>query len=112
MKSTGSFFSGLLLGAAVGAAIALLYAPEKGDVTRKDIKKKMKELEKELDTLTSKLKEKGGEMKEDVKKRIKEVEDRLSELINQYKKTSEKVKEDVEKVKEDVKDGAKAAAKA
>ena len=112
MKSSGNFFSGLLLGAAVGAAIALLYAPEKGDVTRKGIKKKMKELEKELDSLTSNLKEKGGEMKEDVKKRIKEVEDRLSDLISQYKKTSEKVKEDVEKVKEDVKAGAKAAAKA
>lgn len=96
MKSTGSFFSGLLIGAAAGAVIALLYAPEKGEVVRGEIKKKVKELEEELDTLRERLKEKGGEVKDDVKKRIKEIEDKLSELIQQYKKATSKTAEEAQ----------------
>jgi gas vesicle protein len=92
MKSTGAFLTGLLTGAAVGAALALLYAPEKGDITRAEIKKKMDEMEKELARLRDKLKEKGGELKDDIKKRIQEVEARLEELMQQYKKVSEKAK--------------------
>lgn len=34
------FFSGLLLGAALGGVIALLYAPERGDKTRKKLSKR------------------------------------------------------------------------
>ncbi|MHB8085172.1 MAG: YtxH domain-containing protein [Dehalococcoidia bacterium] len=37
--STG-FFSGLILGAVVGAAVALLYAPQPGTETRRMVKEK------------------------------------------------------------------------
>lgn len=44
-KAIGSFafISGVVLGAAVGAAVAILYAPQSGEETRKDIMKKGKD---------------------------------------------------------------------
>jgi len=38
--SRGGFLSGLLLGLAVGGVMAVLYAPERGDKTRKKLAKK------------------------------------------------------------------------
>lgn len=44
-ENTGTgFFPGLILGAALGAAIALLYAPQSGADTRKLVKEKASEL--------------------------------------------------------------------
>jgi branched-subunit amino acid transport protein AzlD len=39
-KSTSNALLGFLAGAAAGAVIGILYAPEKGSQTRKNIKKK------------------------------------------------------------------------
>ena len=38
--SKGGFLSGLLLGVALGGLIAMLYAPEKGEKTRKRLARK------------------------------------------------------------------------
>lgn len=38
------FFGGLLLGALIGAGIALLVAPERGDVTRRRIRTKLRDV--------------------------------------------------------------------
>ncbi|MDG5799995.1 YtxH domain-containing protein [Marinilabiliaceae bacterium ANBcel2] len=92
MKSAGSFIGGLLAGAALGATIALLYTPQTGDDTRKQLKKKINELEDELDLLSGKLKTKGGELREDVKKRMTEIENRIEELVAEYKKEPAKPK--------------------
>ena len=89
MKSTGSFLGGLILGATVGAALALLYAPQTGDDTRRQIKSKIEDLEKELDQMRTKLKEKGGEMKDEARKRIQELEKRIEKLMDEYKKAPE-----------------------
>jgi hypothetical protein len=43
-SGTVGFVSGLILGALIGAGIALLVAPEKGAVTRKRLKRKLREL--------------------------------------------------------------------
>jgi gas vesicle protein len=50
----GSFFSGLLFGGAVGAVIALLYAPQSGEEPREFIKEKSVEIN---DTINSTLEE-------------------------------------------------------
>jgi gas vesicle protein len=93
MKDTGLFLGGLILGAAVGAALALLYAPQKGEDTRRQIKIKIDELEKELDKMREKLKEKGSEMKEEARKRIQELEARIEKLMEEYRKKPEKVEQ-------------------
>jgi hypothetical protein len=43
-SGTAGFISGLILGALIGAGIALLVAPEKGAVTRKRLKRKLRDL--------------------------------------------------------------------
>lgn len=89
MKNAGYFIGGLLAGAAIGAAIALLYAPQKGEDTRRQIKEKIQELEGELIKMRDKLKEKGGELKEDIKQKIQEIEARIEHLMQEYKKSRE-----------------------
>lgn len=92
MKNTGLFLGGLILGAAAGAALALLYAPQTGEDTRRQIKVKIDELEEELDKMREKIKDKGTEMKEDARKRMQELEARIEKLMEEYRKAPEKVK--------------------
>ncbi|MBN1767023.1 MAG: YtxH domain-containing protein [Prolixibacteraceae bacterium] len=89
MKNTGLFLTGLLVGAAAGAALGLLYAPQSGKETRKQIGQKIKEMEAELAKLRDKLKEKGVEMKDEIKQKIKELETRIEKMREQYKNAPE-----------------------
>lgn len=52
-SDTGSVLLALLTGAAIGAGVGILYAPEKGSKTRKKIKKKALETQEELSTRIS-----------------------------------------------------------
>lgn len=89
MKNTGAFLGGIILGAVLGGAAALLYAPQAGEDTRKQIKTKIDELEEELEKMRIKLKEKGTELKEDAREKIKELEVRIEKLMEQYRKAPE-----------------------
>jgi gas vesicle protein len=89
MKNTGLFLGGLLTGAALGASIALLYAPQKGSETREQLRGKLKEMETELQVLRDKVKVKGGELKEEMKTKINELENKIESLIKEYKKNLE-----------------------
>lgn len=89
MKYTGLFLGGLLTGAALGASIALLYAPQKGSETREQVKAKIKEMEGELQQLRDKVKVKGGELKEEMKVKMNELEKKIENLIKEYKQNLE-----------------------
>jgi gas vesicle protein len=56
--NTGKLIGALLVGAAIGAALGILFAPGKGDDTRKKIFDKAKDL---ADDLTGKIKETMGD---------------------------------------------------
>ncbi|MFA9187164.1 YtxH domain-containing protein [Flavobacterium sp. FBOR7N2.3] len=47
-NSTGNTIIALVSGAAIGAALGILFAPDKGDNTRKKIKSGYKDLEKDM----------------------------------------------------------------
>jgi len=98
MKNTGLFLGGLITGATLGAALALLFAPQSGVETRDILKDKMTELEKDLDELQKKVVEKGGELKGDLKKKINDIEENIEKLLSEYKKTisSKESKEEVQ----------------
>ena len=49
MSKTGNTILALITGAAIGAGLGLLYAPESGDKTRKKISKNAKEAKKKLE---------------------------------------------------------------
>ncbi|TAJ07906.1 YtxH domain-containing protein [Marinilabiliaceae bacterium JC017] len=89
MKNTGLFIGGLLTGAAIGASIALLYAPKKGSETRDQLKVRLKDLETELQQVREKIKVKGGEIKEELKKKMQDLEKKIEGLLEEYKKTLE-----------------------
>jgi len=46
-KTVSNFLVGFLAGAAIGAVAGILFAPEKGDKTRQNLRKKVKELSDE-----------------------------------------------------------------
>lgn len=70
MKSTGSFITGLLAGAAIGGIIALLYAPKSGSETRAQIRQKIEDLEKEFEELKGKAGKKADQMRDDLAQKV------------------------------------------
>jgi gas vesicle protein len=73
-NNTGHTIIALLTGALVGAGIGILFAPDKGSVTRAKIKTGMEESKDELvhkfNELITLLKSKGEHMKEDLESSI------------------------------------------
>jgi gas vesicle protein len=56
-ETSSGFLSGLILGAVVGAAVALLYAPQPGIETRRMVKEKALEVKEKAAKAASKIKE-------------------------------------------------------
>lgn len=71
-NDSGSVLLALLTGAAIGAGVGILYAPDKGSKTRKKIKKKAKEASDDIG-------------------------DRLSKATEELTKTAQSQKEDFER---------------
>ncbi len=91
MKNTGTFLGGIILGAIMGGAVALLYAPQTGEDTRNQVKSKIDELQVELEKMQAKLKDKGNELKGDAKKKMEEMEKRIEKLMEKHRKADAKV---------------------
>jgi len=70
-ESTGKMLAGLIIGAAAGVVAGILFAPEKGSVTRRKIADKAKET--------------GENLKETVSGKYEEVKDFVSEKIESRK---------------------------
>lgn len=91
MSRRGRDIGNLLLGGAIGAGIALLFAPKKGSELREDLKNKLQEL-------TNKVKEVDKEeVKENLEKKIAEIKAELKDL------DKEKVKSIAQKKADDLK---------
>lgn len=84
MKSTGSFIIGLFSGAALGAVIGLLYAPEDGKTTR------------------DKLGQKANDLKGDLDERFEELKDYVEDAVGEMKEKVVEMKEKVVDMKEKV----------
>ena len=63
-----------ILGAGIGAAVGVLFAPKKGSETRKELKKKMDELIEKVKNLDAK------EVKENIEAKIFEIKTELEDL--------------------------------
>jgi gas vesicle protein len=55
--SSAGFFTGLIVGALIGGAMALLYAPQSGPETRRMVKEKALEAKEKAAKAVSKIKE-------------------------------------------------------
>lgn len=47
LRGAGIFLTGLGIGALLGAAVALLYAPESGDITRRRLRRQFKTIQED-----------------------------------------------------------------
>lgn len=83
--SSGKVLLGVLAGVAAGALVGVLFAPEKGSVTRKRLSKKG-------DDYVDELKEKFNDFLDEVKKDAEAVKDRSNEIITNGTAKVEKLK--------------------
>ena len=74
-KTSAGFGIGLLIGAVIGGAIALLYAPQSGKKTRKFLKNKAAEFVDEV-------KEEASEVVDEVKEKASGVMDTVKEVTS------------------------------
>lgn len=90
--SAGKSILGILAGAAVGAAIGILYAPERGEETRKKISTKSREfsdnMEKKFNSLSSTVNEKLESIKNEVAQRAKKNSER-EEIVEEMSSAGE-----------------------
>lgn len=77
MKS-GNVLLGIIAGAATGALLGILFAPDKGSETRKKIAKKSKQYGEDL-------KEKYNEIVDDISGKFKDLENGADELLQRSK---------------------------
>lgn len=79
--SKSKLLASLLIGAAAGAVLGILLAPDKGSETRKKIAKKTSELGEEL-------KNKFGEAKETIKEKYESIRTEANEIMEREKEAS------------------------
>ena len=84
--STGKLALGLLAGLAAGAALGILFAPNKGSKTRKKIAKKGEDLttslKQEFDEMANSLSDKYEQVIEDTDKLITNTKAKFDETVN------------------------------
>jgi len=83
--TTGKVLLGLLAGIAVGAMLGILFAPEKGSVTRKKVSKKGEDYADEL-------KEKFNKFLDSMSERFENVKEEVSDLTEQSEPNQKKLK--------------------
>lgn len=84
-NSSGKIISALLLGAAIGSALGILFAPDKGSETRKKISTKGNDL-------TDAVKEKIQELIEEFKNETDAVQGKAKEFVSNEKSVIEQLK--------------------
>jgi gas vesicle protein len=97
-----------LIGGAIGAAVALLYAPQSGEETRSDIRRTARRVRREAADLVDDTIERMDDFVEDTKDMVSEIIDRGSELSGAARKeilkTLEQGQKSIEKQKDRVKE--------
>jgi gas vesicle protein len=81
-NNKGDFFVGLLIGGALGAALAILYAPQSGEETRSQLKKKSGELKDTATDTYGKVRERATETTDQLKARTTNLASTVREKTN------------------------------
>jgi gas vesicle protein len=92
MANSGKILAALLLGAAAGAAIGVLFAPEKGSETRKKIAGKASELTDELTSRYNKGREAVNDLKEKVAGKAEDLKNSAQTRVNDFRDAAEETR--------------------
>lgn len=84
MANNGKLLAALLLGAAAGATLGVLFAPEKGSETRKKIAGKASELGDEIATRYNKGKEALSDLKDRAMNKAEEVKSTVQSRAGEF----------------------------
>ncbi|MDZ7289643.1 MAG: YtxH domain-containing protein [candidate division KSB1 bacterium] len=102
------FLKGILVGGAIGAVIALLFAPKSGTELRADIRRKSKELYDETETSLGDLKKQAAEIVEQGKRQAEALRAQAEAKIKEARAKAEQlISEGRAKARELVEEGAK-----
>lgn len=92
MASDGNgFFKGFLMGGAIGAVIALLYAPKSGKEMREDLKRKTEELLEEADKGVAGASKSAAEIVAEGRRKAEALRKEAEELMADAKKRAKEV---------------------
>jgi gas vesicle protein len=87
MANNGKIMAALLLGAAAGATLGVLFAPDKGSETRKKIADRASELGGTLNDSINKGKDVVNSLKDRVSGKVEEVKEKAQQTANDYRQT-------------------------
>ena len=109
-SEVSSFFSGFFIGALIGAATALLLAPQSGEATRTQLREKGIELREKAETTYGEVLKRVEATTEDLRKRTEEISAKIDQAIAQGKEEITKVSKKGKKAEEAVEEVAEEAA--
>ena len=90
-KKNKGFFWGMLAGLATGAALGILFAPDKGEETRKKLKAKSKELKEEAQEALE-------ELGDTVEPWVEEMQEKIEPVLEEIDEATEPVQAKAKKV--------------
>jgi gas vesicle protein len=92
---SGDFLAGFILGGLVGAAVALLLAPQPGEETRSLLRERGIELKDRADELSTEAMRRAATLQEKSKAAMDAQAARLKEAVEEGKATAEKTKQEL-----------------
>jgi gas vesicle protein len=92
---SGDFLAGLFVGALVGAAAALLLAPQSGEETRTYIREKGIELREQADEITAEARKRAEEFQAQARDKAAELQTRVQEAVEEGRTAASSKKEEL-----------------
>ena len=90
-KEVSSFFSGFFVGALIGAATALLLAPQSGEETRTQLRDRGIELKEKAEATYADVLKRVEETTKEIQKKTEELTAKVDEVIAQGKEEIQKI---------------------
>jgi len=94
-SGSGDFLAGLLVGAFIGAAAALLFAPKSGEETRTIIRERGIELKDRAGEMSVEARRRAEEVQAQAKTKAQDLQTRVKQTIDEGKSAATRRKEDL-----------------